>query len=901
MAIDNVNNLITDMGIGWNLGNTFDCYVSNPNRTDLNVLAHSTPTSWGTIGTQKCYFDALKHLGFKTIRFPITWANHVDPATNKVDIEYLDYINTFVDYIVNVLGMYCIINSHYDDKLWYNTNTIISDPSAMTKYLSVWTDIANYFKGYSKNLIFAAYNEVLDSQSRWDNTDSVSLANLNVLVKNFVTTVRKVSGNESRFLCIPAYAAKAYALKSLVLPDDKCFSDIHIYTTSVSEIKSKIDLACDSKIPFIIGEFGLGASGYDSISSVSSQNFLITYARTNGISCCLWDDYGGMQFLKRNLVTPDNYKDYSNFNGYLIDAPKSLIDSSVIKNVSLYSSSRKYYINVGDKITLYPLTALNRIVYNYNSNPSVASFSDMSNNVLTAVSIGTSNVTAISTYGYVANQVITVGKNTSVKDNYSISLQNIDNWDIQLSRTIDVLSSNLYIIKCPVGYQYILEEMDINNNIISRATINSNYELYTTILTVKLKITIISTSKVDYYTLMQAMSSNLVDLTILYSKYRDEIVTDYNESGIFAPSFSLDNSRIIVETKSDGNLNIEFTPNNNIVQCESLVLNQNIYKLLSSDATIDLSKGLTLSPVNTTQVVKFNAVDPSIVNVSLKGFVIPLKEGTTDILITCGEKSLNCSVIVDFSVATAKEKLSDVIKEELYVQSLMVSQGINNADKLALDALIIDSNVIYNSATVTSSDIYSRIDIANSKLLTYRINNNLYYKYISALVANSALFKTNALFGQSKKIEVVFRETPNLSVTNFITTELGSFTIRFESSLLRIYYGSNNQLSGSVISVGSMNKLEISKNSVGNFVVLNGSTVFSSTNGSLSTDSLLKVMLPNTAIQLFSIKVYNYSDNVLLYNLMPVVINGNVCLQDFVNNVTIPFTSGQYVLGSLAK
>lgn len=901
MAINNVNDLIADMGIGWNLGNTFDCYVSNPNRTDLNALAHNTPTSWGTVGTQKCYFDALKHLGFRTIRFPITWVNHVDPNTNKVDIEYLNYINTFVDYIVNTLGMYCIINMHHDDKIWYNTNVIISDPSIMTKYVSIWKDIATYFKNYNENLIFASYNEVLDSQSRWDNTDSVSLGNLNMVAKNFVTTVRNIPGNENRFLCIPAYAAKVYALKSLILPDDKCFSDVHIYTTDVGALKYYIDTCYSYGKPFIIGEFGLNASNYDVKSDVASQNFLITYAKTKGITCCLWDDYGGMQFLKRNIISPSNYQDYSNFRGYLIDAPKSLIDASAIKNVSLYTSSRKYTVNVGDKLTVYPLTALNRHVYNFSSDSSVVSFDTMTNNILKAISLGISNVTAISTYGFVANQVITVGNDKSVIDNYSLSLQNIDNWDVKLSRTIDVLPSNLYIIKCPTDYQYTLEEIDANNNIINTVTINSNFELQTTILTVKLKISISNISKGDYYTLIQAMSSNSLDLIILYSKYKDEAIKDYNEFGIFTPKLLTDSSKIFVESNSNSKLIVGLNADSNIIQCESLALSQNTYSILSSNDTIDLLRKLTLTPVNTTQVVKFNAADPSIVNVSLKGLVTPLKEGVTDITIACGDKSLSCTITVDFSVALSKEKLSDVIKEELFVQSLMISQGINNADKTELDTLIATSNSMYNSTTVTSTDINSHIDMVNAKLLAYRVNDNLYYKYISALALNSVFFTTNALFSDSKKIEVVFRYNPYLSVCDFINCESHYFGIRSENSSLRIYYGSNNLLSGNVVLTNTINKLEICKRNVGNFAVLNGKTLFSSTTGNVSVDSLLKVSIPNTMLQIFSIKVYNYSDNKLLNNLMPIIINGNVCLYDFVNNVTNPFTNGQYVLGSLAK
>lgn len=208
MTVSNVNELITDMGIGWNLGNTFESHIANPNRIDLYALARSTPTSWGTPTTQTWFFDAIKHAGFKTIRVPITWANHIDPSTNIIDIEYLDYINEFVSYIVKTLDMYCIINMHHDDKIWFNANTMVNNPALMQKYTHLWSQIASYFKDYGQKLIFAGLNEALDSQGRWDNADRVGLSNVNTILQNFVTSVRAVSGNEDRYLCLNPYASK---------------------------------------------------------------------------------------------------------------------------------------------------------------------------------------------------------------------------------------------------------------------------------------------------------------------------------------------------------------------------------------------------------------------------------------------------------------------------------------------------------------------------------------------------------------------------------------------------------------------------------------------------------------------------------------------------------------------
>ena len=69
--INNKNSLETvkDMGIGYNLGNTFDCY-------DYYIVEMNTPEeqitlNGNTLPTKKM-IQKLKKYGFKTIRFPVT-------------------------------------------------------------------------------------------------------------------------------------------------------------------------------------------------------------------------------------------------------------------------------------------------------------------------------------------------------------------------------------------------------------------------------------------------------------------------------------------------------------------------------------------------------------------------------------------------------------------------------------------------------------------------------------------------------------------------------------------------------------------------------------------------------------------------------------------------------------
>src|SRR5690606_8241269 len=158
-----------------------------------------------------------------------------------------------------------------------------------------------------------------------------------------------------------------------------------------------------------------------------------------------------------------------------------------------------------------------------------------------------------------------------------------------------------------------------------------------------------------------------IDMSMLYSKYQNEARTEYNEC------------------------------TSSIIACEDIILSQSSYNIQSEDEVIDLNNYITLVPANTTQVVTFNAVDPSNVHVSLDGVVRPLREGTTTIIIRCGNQSAEFSVNVNFALSNAKEELNVLLDEQQYVQNIMVTRGINSDDKLVLDSLIRLSMTMLNS------------------------------------------------------------------------------------------------------------------------------------------------------------------------------------------------------------
>ena len=73
-----------DMGIGINLGNTFDAYYEDKQRTSsgAQIIGDNTPTNyetcWGSVQTTKEIIDAFKDAGFNTIRIPVYWGNMME-------------------------------------------------------------------------------------------------------------------------------------------------------------------------------------------------------------------------------------------------------------------------------------------------------------------------------------------------------------------------------------------------------------------------------------------------------------------------------------------------------------------------------------------------------------------------------------------------------------------------------------------------------------------------------------------------------------------------------------------------------------------------------------------------------------------------------------------------------
>lgn len=383
--------IVNDMGLGWNLGNTFDCAGASETYFGLGWVAdengnkgtgwidkaswnvNSTETAWGNPITTKAMIDAVHAEGFNSIRIPVTWFENSDPTTYDIDDAYLARVKEVVDYAYDN-NMYVIVNMHWDcsggnnSKYWLDAGM-----DALPRYKTMWTEIANYFKDYDNHLVLESMNEV-----------PFDYSTLNTFNQTFVDVVRGTgSGNADRLLllaganddltktCNPEYK----------LPDDKMIAvSIHYYYPSIFAVATKDSTwgytdkwgtdaekqevynlfakmkayYADEGIPVILGEYGVvtnenGGKDHDSIVA-----YLDTIASsalaTDGVTAFLWDagNAGDMQYFNRQSLQWFN-QDYADIYKNLRENGTDIeFEYNIKKNTETSSSATVNLSGEGD-------------------------------------------------------------------------------------------------------------------------------------------------------------------------------------------------------------------------------------------------------------------------------------------------------------------------------------------------------------------------------------------------------------------------------------------------------------------------------------------------------------------------------------------------------------------------
>ena len=391
-AIETVN----DMGLGWNLGNTFDCFGTwKEIKTPDDQI-----TMWGNVVPTEAMVTTIKKYGFKTVRFPVTWMNFMDES-GKVNAEWMTRVKEVVDWIIKA-GLYCILNIHHDG---VSGNWLAQGAHVKARYVTLWTQIATEFKDYDDHLILESMNEV-----EYKSGDSFDYNSLLTLTQAFVDTVRGVGGkNSDRLLlisgmntnlentCSPSYKMPTDKANKLAISihyylppqftvesdknpwtwtDDQGvvheitplqkWGDEGNYQEMVTNFETMKKAFVDKGIPVILGEVGVLTE--EKKDKASIREFLLAEysfsAGYDGFMSVLWDTSkntaGDMNFYNRETDKWYDEQIRDNFiniaAGKFVDPTKYLVNSNSDTSDKV-DSDGNIQISIGSK-------KVNKVIFN---------------------------------------------------------------------------------------------------------------------------------------------------------------------------------------------------------------------------------------------------------------------------------------------------------------------------------------------------------------------------------------------------------------------------------------------------------------------------------------------------------------------------------------------------------
>lgn len=313
------------MGLGFNLGNTFDL--------------DQRPTEPALI---RPVIDFYVAAGMKHVRIPITWWEGfggdvlADPIGNvNFDHPRFGQLQEVIDYALHQ-GLYVVINAHHERefKAHYN-GTRIYDAA----FSNLWTQIARYFSEYPPQLVFELLNEPEgafgDTHAGSDPFGPQALEFTRQINRVGHRAIRATGGrNATRVIMVAPNRQGNQSMIEEVFPDQASLpgagSDrylviqVHTYDPwsfcgqdgdnsaypGAAEIKRALRAVAAHGhllgVPINYGEFGVGRREDQSDrDSAVAREFYRTIGQTvlaEKMSATVWDDGGWFGLLERDAT-----------------------------------------------------------------------------------------------------------------------------------------------------------------------------------------------------------------------------------------------------------------------------------------------------------------------------------------------------------------------------------------------------------------------------------------------------------------------------------------------------------------------------------------------------------------------------------------------------------------------
>ena len=308
--------LVAEMGVGWNMGNSFD-------------VTSVDKTFWGNPLPSKPIIDAVRAMGFTTLRIPVTWGfNQEDSSPFTIEASYLERVKQVVDYGFQN-KMHVIVNVHHDND-WVRPEAASAEETK-ARLGSLWTQVANYFIEYNDSLIFETLNEprLEGTPEEWTGGTPAGRGFVNEFNKVAVDAIRATgANNEKRHIMIPTWAASTVpaALDDLVIPnnDPKVIISLHTYfpwpfageaavswgseadKTALSNELERVrqKWIVENGRAVILGEWG-SVENNPLNMRLEYAEFHARTAAEKGLLTIVWDDGGNFRMFNRHSLSWD--------------------------------------------------------------------------------------------------------------------------------------------------------------------------------------------------------------------------------------------------------------------------------------------------------------------------------------------------------------------------------------------------------------------------------------------------------------------------------------------------------------------------------------------------------------------------------------------------------------------
>lgn len=318
----NTREVVNDMGIGWNLGNTMD---GTSNDWSDGYMVPSE-TGWQSDVTTKEMIKSIHDAGFNTIRIPVTWGTMIDDKDGySINPDWISRVQDIVDYCMD-LDMYAIINIHHDGAEQYGWLRVAADDidRVYEKFEGAWRSIASHFKDYDEHLIFESINELTCMEGDMKNSNQAKSYDIPIIVnlnQIFVNVVRSTgSNNLYRYLSVASHYAGGGTEDSFMMPEDtyntnnRLMFATHIYKNNTAvfwkyddayEVVNVMKKVCKkfSDYPIILGEYGNryhefqdNPSGANDIQRGYYNEIVTRGSKVCGVVPCVWDNGTGGDF-----------------------------------------------------------------------------------------------------------------------------------------------------------------------------------------------------------------------------------------------------------------------------------------------------------------------------------------------------------------------------------------------------------------------------------------------------------------------------------------------------------------------------------------------------------------------------------------------------------------------------